>query len=595
MATFRSEKPKNDLKRAVAFIRPYLPLQFGVLAIMLLMVGLGLLDPLVLKILIDDVLIDKNSALLDILIAALLCLFLLRAVLNLITNYLAYYVSQRIMFDVRFKLFRHLEKLHIDFFAKSKTGEILSRVNNDVMRIQNVLTTTLISLATDIVTLLAITVIIFSLNWKLALMSVALFPPLFVTQLYMGRKIRTKSREARDTAADIVSFFQEVFSSIRLVQAFVREHFEAVRMVRKSRKFIDVSIRVGMLGALAGTVAGLFSALGPAIVLWYGGHQVMAGAMTLGGLVAFYAYVGRLFGPVLRLAQHNVSIQSARAAMDRILEYFDVQPEIADTPGAVALHHVRGHVVFNNVSFSYEPGEPVLEKVSFQAKPGQKIAIVGESGVGKTTIVNLLCRFYDPDDGSILVDGHDVRNIRLASLRKHIGIVSQETILFNTTIRENLLYGKRDASEEEIRAAADKAHIRDFIESLPREYDTVVGERGVRLSGGQCQRLSIARTILKNPEIVVFDEAMSSLDTESEFLIQKAIAPFLREKTTIVVAHRLSSITDADEILVLRQGRIVERGRHDKLVAMGGAYTSLWNRMNRSQEGRWDVGGKDSP
>ncbi|MBD3178532.1 MAG: ATP-binding cassette domain-containing protein, partial [Candidatus Latescibacteria bacterium] len=459
MSNSESGKGQGRLKRILVFLRPYYPLEAGILFIMLLIGALGLIDPLVLKILIDDVLIDKNAALLNVLVLGVAGLFILRASLNIVTNYLIYYISQRILFDIRFKLFRHLQGLHIDFFVKTKTGEIISRVNNDVRRIQSVLTTTLVSLTTDFVTLLAIIAIIIYLDWKLSLISLSLFPILFLVQLHMGRKIRTKSRVSRDKAAEIVSFFQEVFTSIRVVQSFVRERFEASRLIGKSRELINININVGMFSALAASVAGIFSALGPVIVIWYGGHQVINGALSLGGLVAFYAYLGRLFAPVSRLARHNVSIQSARAALDRIFEFLEIEPQITDNPNSVRLSSVRGHIIFNNVDFYYDPDEPVLNGVSFQVKPKQKVAIVGESGVGKTTIVNLLCRFYDPVSGSVLIDGNDVRNIKLSSLRNNIGIVSQDTILFNATIRENILYGKRRANEEEVREAASSAYI----------------------------------------------------------------------------------------------------------------------------------------
>lgn len=567
-------------KRTIGFVLPYLPLEIGIIFIMLITVGLGLLDPIVLKILIDNVLINQNVSLLNVLVIGLIFLLVLRGGMNIVTNYLTHFISQRILFDVRFKLFKHLEKLHIGFFTENKTGEIISRVQNDVSRIQNVLTSTLISLTTDFVTFIAILGIIIWFNWKLAIISLSLIPFFFVTQLYLGRRIKKKSRESRDKSAEIVSFFQEVFTSMKLVQSFVKERFEAIRLLRKSRELINLRINVGVLAAVAGSVAGFLSALGPMAVIWYGGHQVINGNLSIGSLVAFYAYVGRLYGPIFRLAQHNISIQSARAALDRIFEFFEIESEITDSPGCITLNKVKGHIIFNNVDFSYNDDETILKSISFQIKPGQKIAIVGPSGAGKTTIINLLCRFYDPGSGSILLDGNDIRNIRLSCLRNHIGIVSQETILLNTSIRENILYGNRKATETEMVHAAEKAHIREFIESLPEKYETIVGERGVRLSGGQCQRLSIARTILKDPGILVFDEAMSSIDTKSESIIQKAIEPLIKGKTAIIVAHRLSSITDSDDILVLHKGKLSDRGKHSELLVRGGIYKTLWEHMN---------------
>jgi len=581
MKTKQPTTTKSKLRRIFKYLRPYLPLEIGIACIMMIVVALALLDPLVLKIMIDDVLVDGNTRLLNILIVALVGLFFLRGVLNVLTNYLIHFVGQRILFDIRLSLFRHLERLHMGFFAKTKTGEILSRVNNDVERIQNILTSTFITILTDLATLVVILAVILYLDWKLTLAALTLFPAFFLSQFYLGKKIKRKSRETRDKSAEILSFFQETFTAIRLIQSFVKERFEAIRLTRKSRELIKLRIGLGVLGAVAASIAGFLSGLGPIIVLWYGGHQVIDGALTIGGLVAFYAYVGRLFGPVFRLAQHNVAIQTARASVDRIFEFLDVEPHIKDDPSGRILHDVRGHVEFRNIRFSYNQNEPVLENVSFEIQPGRKVAVIGRSGVGKTTIINLLCRFYDPQAGAVFLDGHDLRQIRLSSLRNHIGLVSQDTILFNASIRENILYGNLKASPEDMITAARQAYIHDFVASLPEKYETIVGDRGVRLSGGQCQRLSIARTILKNPKILILDEAMSSLDTKSEVNIQDALKPLLVGKTCLIVAHRLSSIVDADNILVLQNGTIAESGTHDELVQKDGIYFMLWKQMSK--------------
>jgi ABC-type multidrug transport system fused ATPase/permease subunit len=578
------------IKRIIRYLRPYLALEFGIALIMLIVVALALLDPLVLKIMIDSVLVDKNSSLLNILILALVGLFLLRGVLNILANYLIQFTGQRILFDIRYDLFQHLERLDLGWFSRTKTGEIMSRVNNDVERIQNILTSTMITIATDLVTLAAILCIIFLLDWRLSLISMCLFPPFFISQFYLGRKIKKRSRLARDKSAEILSFFQEAFTAIRLIQSFVREKFEARRLLRKSKDLINLRVRLGVLGALAASIAGFLSALGPISVLWYGGLQVIKGGLTIGGLVAFYAYVGRLFGPVFRLAQHNVDIQIAMASLDRILEYRDVESVIKDSPGCETLRGISGHVVFENVTFSYDHAEPVLENISFDIKPGQKVALVGRSGAGKSTVVNLLCRFYDPQAGTIFLDGHNLKKIRLQSLRNHIGLVSQETILFNSTIKENIQYGRPKASDAEIIEAARKAQIHDFIESLPRKYQTMAGDRGVRLSGGQCQRISIARTILKDPKIIIFDEAMSSLDSKSEILIQKALEPLLEGRTSIMIAHRLASVVEADNILVFDDHKLAERGKHDELLRKCGVYKMLWDRMAKDENQSQNAG-----
>jgi ABC-type multidrug transport system fused ATPase/permease subunit len=580
MKSEKGESKKTKFRSIISYVKPYLGLEIGIALLMMIVVGLTLIDPLAMKIVIDDVIVDRNYSLLNVIVLALAALFLFRSAMRVITTYLIQFVSQRILFDIRFDLFNHLQDLHIDFFTKTRTGEIISRVRNDVARVQNVLTSTLISLITDVASIFITFFIIMYLNWKLTLMSLVVIPLFFISQFYLSRRIRKKSREVRDKSAEIVSFFEEVFSSIRLVQAFAKQKFESIRLIRKSKDLINLRIMLGILGGVAASVAGFLSAMGPMIVLWYGGREVMEGALSLGGLVAFYAYIGRLFRPILRIAQYNVAIQSARAAIDRIFEFMDVEPEIVDLPGSVKLGRVGGEIIFDNVNFAYNPGEPILSEVSFRIDPGQNVAIVGPSGVGKSTIVNLIERFYEPTSGRVLIDGMDIRKIKRNSLRRHIGLVSQNTVLFNATIRENILYGKKRATDEELLEAVSKADISDFISNLPDGFDTVVGERGLRLSGGQSQRVSIARTILKDPEILILDEAMSSLDTKSELLIHRALRPLMKGRTTIIVAHRLTSITDADIIFVLYRGRLEERGTHSELMNEGRIYRMLWDQMN---------------
>lgn len=586
MKTEQSAAPPKRSRRILRYVRPYLGLELGIIFLMLLVTGLSLIDPLAMKIVIDDIIVGRNLPLLNVIVLALIALLLLRGGIRIAINYFIQYVGQRILFNIRFDLFRHLEHLHIGFFTRTKTGEIIARVNNDVSIVQDVLTSTLIALVTDLASVAVTFVIMLYLNLKLTLVSMTIFPFLFVSQYYMGRRIRKKSRETRDKSAEIVSFFQEVFASIKLVQSFAKERFEAIRLIGKSKELINLKITLGVLGAVAASIATFLAMLGPVVILLFGGRQVIAGTLSLGGLVAFYAYVGRLFRPILRLAQYNVAIQTARAAIDRIFEFFDIEPKIIDAPESRNIDTIAGEIVFDRVGFAYNRDEPVLTDISFQIPPGQNVAIVGPSGVGKSTIVNLLERFYDPTAGSVLIDGIDIREIKVNSLRKHIGLVSQDTVLFNATIRENILYGRSRASEEEMVEAARKANIHDFIADLPDGYETVVGERGLRLSGGQGQRLSIARTILKDPEILILDEAMSSLDTKSELLIQRALEPLMQERTTLIVAHRLTSIVDADVILVLYHGRLSESGTHEELMNYGKVYRMLWDQMTHDNDSR---------
>lgn len=559
-------------------------MEVGIFVCMGIGVALTLVDPLVIKVLIDNVIVERNIGLLHIVMIALLSVYVIRSLFTIITAYLFNFVGQRILFDIRSQLFQHLERLHMGFYHRTKVGEVVSRVNSDVESLQGIVTTTFVSLITDLLTVIAILAVVLFLDWKLTLVSLSIFPIFAVSIAYFGRRIRQKSREVREKVADILHFFQETISGMKLVQSFVGEKYEARRHLRKGKELINLRINLGMFGALANSSAGFFVALGPALVLWYGGYRAMEGALTIGGLVAFYTFIGKLFNPVFRLAQLNVTVQTALASIERIFEFLDIEPEIRDAHEAVSLAGVNGEVSFRNVGFSYKPGEPILHDVSFDVRKGQAVAIVGPSGVGKTTIINLVCRFYDPTDGIITLDGHDIRDIKVTHLRRQIGIVSQETFLFNTSIGDNLRYGNRRATDGEINEAARKARIHDFIESLPEGYGTLVGDRGVRLSGGERQRIAIARAILKDPKILILDEATSSLDSQSEKMIQRALEPLMRYRTTITIAHRLSTVVNADTILVLNDGRIVERGTHEELLELGGLYKTLWDEQVRKKE-----------
>ncbi|MFZ5979862.1 MAG: ABC transporter ATP-binding protein [Candidatus Zixiibacteriota bacterium] len=544
---------------------------------------LTLVDPLVIKVLIDDVFVDRNLNLLHLIIGALIGLYLVRALMNIITAYLYNFVGQRMLFDIRTHLLQHLQKLHLGFYQRTKTGDLISRVNNDVESLQGMLTTTFVDLLTDLLTVLAILVIVFYIDWRLALVSLSVFPLFALSITYIGKRIRVKSKQVREKISEMLHFFHETFSGIKLVQSYVKEKYEARRYVSKGKDLINLRINLGILGSLANSSAGFFAALGPALVLWYGGYRTIEGALSIGSLFAFYAYVKDLFSPIFRLAQLNVVIQTAMASIERIFEFFDINPEIKDAPGAIGIRNPRGEISFNNVTFFYKADEPLLKNISFDIRPGETTAIVGPSGVGKSTIINLLCRFYDPVVGTITLDGIDLRKIKLKQYRNLIGIVTQDTYMFNTSIRENLRFVNRWATDAELVEAARKANIHEFIESLPEGYETQVGDRGVRLSGGQQQRLSIARAILKNPRILILDEATSSLDSRSESLIQQALEPLMKERTTVVIAHRLSTIVGADKILALDKGEIVQSGRHEELLKKPGVYMQLWNEQIKAR------------
>jgi ABC-type multidrug transport system fused ATPase/permease subunit len=574
----------GQLRRILSYLRPYWWIEAEVFVCMAIGVALTLVNPLVIKVLIDNVIVDKNIGLLHIIMIALVALYLIRALFNVVTAYLFNFVGQRVLFDIRSQLFQRLERLHMGFFHRMKTGEMVSRINNDVESLQSIVTTTFVDLITDLITVIGILAVVLYLDWRLTLVSLSVFPLFILSMSYFSRQVRSRSRLVREKVADILHFFHETITGMKLVQSFVQEKFEARRFLRKGKEMINLRIGLGFFGSLTNSSAGFFVALGPALVLWYGGYRVMSGALTIGGLVAFYAYIGDLFSPIFRLAQLNVTVQTALASIERIFEFLDIEPRIQDAPDAVVLSEVRGDVAFENISFSYQPGEPILEDISFRVRQGETVAIVGPSGVGKTTIINLVCRFYDPLSGAVRLDGVDIRRIKVTNLRKQIGIVSQETFLFNSSILENLRYGSRRSTNEEVVDAAGKANINEFIESLPDGYETMVGDRGVRLSGGERQRLAIARAILKDPKILILDEATSSLDSKSEALIQKALEPLTKDRTTITIAHRLSTVVNAGTILVLNKCRIVERGTHRELLERGGLYKTLWDEQVKSKE-----------
>lgn len=569
---------KRKIFRILRYLKPYLSHEIEIIVCMIIGVFISLVDPLIIKVLIDRVLVNKLTHLLNVLVIGLIALLVFRGIFRVISNYLYSFVGQRILFDVRNQLFQHLERLHLSFYTSRKTGEILSRINNDVGALQRLSTTTFISLITDFFTVVGIMIIILYLNWRLTLISLAILPLFIGVIAFFSKRVRKQSKLVRERVADITSFFQEVFSGIKLVQTYVREDYEADRLERKGEEMIKTSLKLTLMGSISVALIGFIVALGPIIVLWYGGYSVIRGIMSLGAFVAFYAYIGRLFSPIYRLAQLNVEIQSALASVDRIFEFLDIEPEIKDRSEAVALTETKGEISFENVWFSYDSGEVVLKDVTFHVDSGQVVALVGPSGAGKTTITDLICRFYESQQGNIFIDDYSIKDLKIGSLRSLIGMVSQDPILFNTSIKENLRYANPNATDEEIISAAKQAYIHDFILSLPSKYDAIVGDRGVRLSGGQRQRIAIARAVLKNPQILIFDEATSSIDSESERLIQEALQPLMKNRTTLIIAHRFSTVLNADKIVVIDHGEIVGQGKHESLYAYCNLYKRLYDK-----------------
>jgi len=526
--------------------------------------------------LVDLVMVQHDISALTTTIYILVVFFLLQSILSIGQSYMLALVGQKIIAQFRISLFRHLESLSLSFFSKRRTGEILSRLTNDVGTIQTISTTVPVDLAKQAVILLGAVGILIYMNWKLCLMILTVVPFVILTAKFFGRKLKTLSTEVQDRMAETSTILEEVLSGIRIVKSFVREEYEANRFKQTVNQTLDLALKKAWVFAVFIPVITFLTLMGAAGVLWYGGHQVIQGNMTPGDLVAFVLYGGILMGPFSSLARVFSQLKEVQGATQRVFEILDLEPAIPENPHAPPLPSVQGKVAFHGVEFSYEPGTKVLKNISFEVNPGQVVALVGPSGAGKTTLLNLLHRFYDPTDGWIEIDGQPIREVQLKSLYSQFGLVSQETILFGGTIRENILYGQLDAREEEIVAAAKAANAHPFISALPKGYQTVVGEKGINLSGGQRQRIAIARAILKRPRILLLDEATSSLDNESEMLIQEALQRLMDGKTTFVIAHRLTTVQNADIILTLEDGEIVERGTHTVLLNLKGLYHHLY-------------------
>jgi ATP-binding cassette subfamily B protein len=580
---FNPEKPTRkfavDWRRIAALFVPYWPQEATVLACILIGAVIGLVPPLVVRHLIDVALAHRDFRLLLIDVGAMVAAAVAGGAIGVYQGYLNSLVGEGIMRDLRTKLVSHLHTMPISFFTSTKTGEIMNRVSNDVDNIDNVVTGTLVSIVTNLALIMTTVVTMFWLDWRLSLVALAVVPLMVLPLSPVGRqmyRVRKQTREKRD---EIESITQETLSisGITLIKSFVREAFEAARFFRSSTDLMTLEIRLAMVGRwfIAAITAMLI--VGPAIVWLTGGYFVIYSNTTVGTVVAFITLLGRLYGPASALAGIQVQIVSALAVFERIFEYLDLKSEgVGTSPNAIRLHDVRGAIRFEHVRFSYAEDRLILDDVDLQIEPGQVAAFVGPSGAGKTTITQLVPRFYEPSGGRITLDGTDLREIDLQSLREHIGVVTQETYLFHDTIGSNLRYGKADATQAELEAAARAANVADFIASLPQGYETIAGERGHKLSGGERQRLAIARVLLKNPKILILDEATSSLDSENEALIQAALVELLRGRTSLVIAHRLSTILSADVIFVVENGRIVESGEHAALLGSGGRYARLY-------------------
>ncbi|HCA47746.1 MAG TPA: ABC transporter ATP-binding protein, partial [Armatimonadetes bacterium] len=546
--------------------------------------GLGMVPPYMTRLLVDSQLSNYHSltaaqqltvrdelwGLVLAVCAGLLGVRVALAIVGYVRSMIMVVIGNRVVFDIRQQLYRHLQRLSMRYFETRSTGRIMTRILYDVQAVQQTLTGNLVDIVTNITTILFVFVLVFTINWRLAFLAVMVLPLYVLNFLLWQPVIRHASREAREQFSAVSGQLNDAISGIRVIKAFTRERSESRRFVHEIREIIEFNVLAGRARTWLGVISTFLTGLASILVIYVGGREILyANRMTYGELIQFNAYLTMLYQPIIALVTINEQIQTAMTAIERIFELFDTSPEIQERRNAIILRKCEGRVEFDHVGFSYDPSEDVLEDVTFSAEPGTVTALVGRSGSGKSTLVNLIPRFYDPTRGRLLLDGMDLRDLQLTSLRKQIGMVMQESFLFAGTLRDNIKYGRPNAADAEVVQAAIAANAHDFITEFPDGYETRVGERGTRLSGGQRQRISIARAILRNPRILILDEATSALDSESEAAIQEALEYLMQGRTTFTIAHRLSTVMNADEIIVLDYGRVVERGTHAELATAG--------------------------